>query len=56
MRKNNMTEKIEAAKKYVQNWKKTCARTLSEAKNDAANIYAENYDEYNAILNALKNI
>lgn len=66
--KKNTVEKIKAAKDYVKAWMERSAAgkvnrkdrrdawTLSEAKNDAANIYAETEDEYNAIWSALKSI
>lgn len=47
-------EKITCAIKYVREHIDESGKDVSEIKNDAANIFADNYEEYLAIWDALK--
>ena len=49
----SINEKIQKAMAYVKNWEGTVDER--QLRNDAANIFADNYEDYMYIWDALKN-
>ncbi len=48
----SISEKIQKAMAYVKNWEGTADER--QLRNDAANIFADSYEDYMSIWNALQ--